>query len=258
MPYQKSLDRLQNILTELRAKCPWDKKQTIHTLSTQTIEELYELIDAIAQENWDNIKEELGDLLLHLLFYSKIATEQNQFSLAEVIEQVCNKLVRRHPHIYEMVQVKDETEVKKNWEQLKLKEGKKSIFEGVPQALPALVKAYRLQDKAKQIGFDWDNTDDVYAKFQEEWKELQEALANKNKDATEEELGDVLFSIINYARHIGVNPEQALERTNQKFKKRFELMEELVMDEDKKLNNMSLIEMDKYWVMAKNKLKSNI
>lgn len=252
--YPQSLERLQNILNELRAKCPWDKKQTIHSLSTQTIEELYELIDAIALEDWKNIQEEIGDLLLHLLFYAKIATEQGKFAWSDVVEQVCNKLVRRHPHIYETLQVKDEQEVKKNWEQIKLKEGKKSIFEGVPNALPALVKAYRLQDKAKQVGFDWDNRADVYAKVEEELHELKEAIESSKQEEMEAELGDVLFSIINYARHIGVNPEHALEKTNQKFKKRFELMETMTNEANLELHKMSLAEMDTFWTKAKNAL----
>lgn len=253
--YSQSLLRLQNILNELRAKCPWDKKQTIHSLSTQTIEELYELVDAIAAENWENIKEEIGDLLLHLLFYTKIAEEQNQFELGDVIEQLCNKLVRRHPHIYETLQIKDEAEVKKNWEQLKLKEGKKSIFEGVPNSLPAIVKAFRLQDKAKQVGFDWSDATDVYAKVQEEINELEEAIESKQQEEMEAEFGDVLFSLINYARHLGINPEQALEKTNHKFKTRFQLMEILVTEDQKRLPEMNLEEMDSYWEQAKTKLK---
>lgn len=253
--YHNSLDRLKNIVHELRAKCPWDKKQTISSLSTQTIEELYELIDAINNEDWEHIKEELGDILLHLVFYAEIATEQNQFTLESVIEKICNKLVRRHPHIYDSLLVKDEAEVKKNWEQLKLKEGKKSIFEGVPKGLPALVKAYRLQDKAKQVGFDWDNTGDVKNKIHEELNELEDAIEHNNADQVFEELGDVLFSIINYARHIGVDPEKALEHTNSKFKNRFELMEQMIQKDDNSLANMNIKEMDVYWEKAKQELK---
>lgn len=254
--YNNSIDRLKDILYELRAKCPWDKKQTIHSLSTQTIEELYELIDAIATEDWNNIKEELGDLLLHLMFYSRIAEEKGLFGWQDVIESVCNKLVRRHPHIYETVQVKDEAEVKQNWEQLKLKEGKKSVLQGVPNALPALVKAYRIQDKAKQVGFDWDNMQDVLDKVKEEINELQEAINDKNPDAIESEFGDVMFSLVNYGRHLNVNPEQALERTNTKFKRRFEFMETIISEEAKDMKAMNLEELDLYWNKAKAALQS--
>lgn len=195
MNYAQSFERLQNILAELREKCPWDKKQTIQSLRVQTIEELYELTDAITDENWQGIKEELGDLLLHIVFYSRIGTEQGQFTIGDVIASVCNKLVARHPHIYDSVQVADEEEVKQNWEQLKLKEGRKSVMSGVPVSLPAIVKALRLQDKAKQVGFEWDTKEQVYEKVEEELGELKEAIALKNQEEVEEEFGDLLFLI---------------------------------------------------------------
>lgn len=253
--YHTSIARLQDILDELREKCPWDKKQTIHSLSTQTIEELYELTDALAAEDWNNIKEELGDLLLHLLFYSKIAAEQQQFGWADVIENVCNKLVRRHPHIFETLQVQDEAEVKKNWEQLKLAEGKKSVMQGVPAGLPALVKAYRIQDKARQVGFDWDDIGDVLAKVHEELGELSEAITQTDPEAIVSEFGDVLFALVNYGRHLKIDPEHALEKTNKKFKARFELMEDQIREDHREMKGMSLQEMDRYWEQAKRKLQ---
>lgn len=256
MAYYNSIDRLIHILEELREKCPWDKKQTIHSLSTQTIEELYELTDAIIHEDWEHIKEEIGDLLLHLLFYSKIASEGGHFGFEDVIENICNKLVARHPHIYDTLQLENETEVKKNWERLKLKEGKKSVLEGVPNSLPALVKAYRLQDKAKQVGFDWDEATDVFAKIKEEIAELEVAMAQKNKAEMTAEMGDVLFSIINFARHLDINPEQALEQTNIKFKNRFQKMETLILEDQKALATLALPEMDEYWNKAKQLLAS--
>ncbi len=251
MNYSGSLDRLQNILNELREKCPWDKKQTIHSLSTQTIEELYELTDVIIAEDWKGIKEELGDLLLHILFYSKIGTEQGQFTFSDVVASVSNKLVARHPHIYDHVSVQDDKEVKQNWEKIKLKEGRKSVLSGVPNALPAMVKALRLQDKAKQVGFEWDNKEQVYAKVEEEMQELKEALAEKTQEAVEEEFGDLLFSLVNYARFIDVDPERALEQTNRKFKSRFEQMEVLAEADQKKLHDLSLEEMDALWNKVK-------
>ncbi len=251
MNYSDSLDRLQNILNELREKCPWDKKQTIHSLSTQTIEELYELTDVIIAEDWKGIKEELGDLLLHILFYSKIGTEQGQFTFSDVVASVSNKLVARHPHIYDHVSVQDDKEVKQNWEKIKLKEGRKSVLSGVPNALPAMVKALRLQDKAKQVGFEWDNKEQVYAKVEEEMQELKEALAEKTQEAVEEEFGDLLFSLVNYARFIDVDPERALEQTNRKFKSRFEQMEVLAEADQKKLHDLSLEEMDALWNKVK-------
>lgn len=253
MSYAQSFERLQNILAELREKCPWDKKQTIQSLRIQTIEELYELADAITDEHWQGIKEELGDLLLHIVFYSRIGAEQGRFTIGEVIESVCNKLVARHPHIYAKVQVEDEEQVKQNWEQIKLKEGRKSVLSGVPASLPAMVKALRLQDKAKQVGFEWDNKEQVYEKVEEELAELKEALALKEQAEIEEEFGDLLFSLVNYARFIHVDPENALERTNKKFKARFEQMEQLAADSGKQLQHMNLEEMDALWNEVKRK-----
>lgn len=247
MNYAESFERLQHILAELREKCPWDKKQTIQSLRIQTIEELYELTDAITEENWQGIKEELGDLLLHIVFYSRIGAEQGQFTIGEVIASVCNKLVARHPHIYAKVQVENEDEVKQNWEQLKLKEGRKSVLSGVPASLPAMVKALRLQDKAKQVGFEWDNKEQVYEKVEEELAELKEAIALKSQEDVEEEFGDLLFSLVNYARFIKVDPENALEKTNKKFKFRFEQMELLAAASGKQLQQMDLQEMDALW-----------
>jgi MazG family protein len=257
MNYSGSLERLQNILNELREKCPWDKKQTIHSLRTQTIEELYELTDVIIAEDWKGIKEELGDLLLHILFYSKIGAEQGQFTINDVIESVSNKLVSRHPHIYDHVSVEDDQEVKQNWEKIKLKEGRKSVLSGVPNALPAMVKALRLQDKAKQVGFEWDNKEQVYAKVEEEMGELKEALEHKTQDDVKEEFGDLLFSLVNYARFIDVDPESALEQTNRKFKSRFEQMEVLAEADSKKLHDLNLQEMDALWNKVKLKEKTS-
>lgn len=248
MTYHNSLDRLINILNELREKCPWDKKQTIHSLRSNTIEELYELMDGIQEENWDNIKEELGDILLHILFYSKLADEQHHFNINDVIESVANKLVRRHPHIYENIQLDDADAVKKNWEKLKLKEGKKSVLSGVPKALPAITKAYRLQDKAKQVGFEWDNKEDVWRKVEEEINEFKSAQSLADK---EEEFGDVLFSLINYARFEQIDPEKALEITNNKFKTRFEYIETQCNLKGLDINELSLEEMDVFWDEAK-------
>lgn len=246
-----TFNRLVTIMNELREQCPWDKKQTIHTLKPMTLEEVYELTDAISQENWQDIKEELGDVLLHIVFYSKIATEQKQFSIEEVINQVCDKLERRHPHIYGEVKVKDAEEVKKNWEQIKLKEGKKSLLSGLPNSLPAILKATRMQEKAKQVGFEWEKKEDVWAKVQEEMNELQEAVSKNDTSAIEDEMGDVLFSLVNYARFLNVDCETALEKTNKKFKYRFTKMEEIAANNNKHLKDMSLAEMDALW----NKIK---
>ncbi len=250
-PYNRSLARLVQVMDELRDKCPWDKKQTIQSLRPQSIEELYELADAITDENWQGIKEELGDILLHIVFYAKIGKEQQQFDLGDVIESVCNKLVARHPHIYESVQVKDDAEVKQNWEKLKLKEGRKSVLSGVPNALPAIVKAWRLQDKAKQVGFEWDNKEQVYEKVEEELAELKQAISNQSQDEIEDEFGDVLFSLVNYSRFLNVDPESALDKTNRKFKSRFQKMEEMAEQAGRKLHDMSLTEMDELWNIAK-------
>lgn len=241
------INRLINIMNELREKCPWDKKQTIHTLRQQTIEETFELADAITDKDWQNIKEELGDLLLHIVFYSKIAEEEKQFSLKEVINDICEKLIKRHPHIYGSVKVNDEEDVKRNWEQIKLSEGKKSILSGVPKSLPAMVKAMRLQEKAKQVGFEWETKEQVWEKIEEEKKELLDAVKKGNNKHIEEEAGDLFFSVINYVRFLQVDAENALELTNKKFIKRFTLMEELAAQNGHNLVDMSLQEMDAMW-----------
>jgi len=256
MQYNKSLDRLLQIMEALRAQCPWDQKQTIESLRPLTIEETYELCDAIIKKDWNGLKEELGDVLLHLVFYAKIASEQNQFNFNDVIEAVCNKLVYRHPHIYSNVKVSNEQEVKENWEKLKQKERKKSVLSGVPEALPALIKALRIQDKSKQVGFEWDTTAQVQAKVMEELAELNEAMEENNQDHIEEEFGDVLFSLVNYARFIGISPESALAKTNLKFLNRFQLMEQLIETDAKDIGEMNLEEMDLYWEQAKIKLKN--
>lgn len=241
------LDRLLTIMNELREKCPWDKKQTIQSLRQQTIEETYELADAITDKDWNAIREELGDLLLHIVFYSKIATEEKMFSINEVIDDICEKLIKRHPHVYEDVRLANDEEVKRNWEQLKLKEGKKSVLSGLPKTLPALVKAMRLQEKAKQVGFEWNNKEDVWKKVEEEQAELAEAIMNGKQQQVEEEAGDMLFSIVNYLRFLNVDAENALEITNKKFIRRFTIMEEQAKRQDKDLNGMSLAEMDAMW-----------
>ncbi|GAO43154.1 nucleoside triphosphate pyrophosphohydrolase [Flavihumibacter petaseus] len=239
--------QLVQIMEELREQCPWDRKQTIHTLRQQSIEELYELADAISTSDWKGIKEELGDLFLHLVFYAKIGTEQNQFTLDEVLNGICEKLIRRHPHIYGDVEVKDAEEVKKNWEQLKLKEGKTSVLSGVPQSLPATVKAMRLQEKAKQVGFEWDNREQVWDKVEEEMQELHAAVASGDQEHAEEEFGDLVFSLINYARFLHLDAENALERTNRKFIHRFTAMEARAAALGKSLRDMTLTEMDALW-----------
>jgi XTP/dITP diphosphohydrolase len=242
-----NINKLVEIMDELREKCPWDKKQNVHTLRQQTIEETYELADAITAKDWNGIKEELGDLLLHIVFYSKIGTEKNQFSLQEVIDGVCEKLIKRHPHIYGDVKVENEEDVKKNWEQIKLAEGKKSVLSGVPKSLPAMVKAMRIQEKAKQVGFEWANKEEVWEKVEEEKRELLDAVASGNKEHIEEESGDLFFSVINYVRFLKVDAENALQLTNQKFMKRFTMMEQQVEKNGKHLNEMTLEEMDAVW-----------
>jgi XTP/dITP diphosphohydrolase len=234
-------------MDELRAQCPWDQKQTIDTLRQMTLEETYELADAITEHNWQHIREELGDLLLHIVFYAKIGTEQNQFTVTDVIEGICQKLIDRHPHIYGNVQVKDEEDVKRNWEKLKLKEGKKSVLSGVPKTLPALVKAMRLQEKAKQVGFEWEHRDQVWEKVKEEEKELQEAIEEGEQSKVEEEFGDLLFSLVNFARFLNIDAENALEVTNKKFIRRFTKMESSALSRGKDLSAMSLEEMDAIW-----------
>tara|TARA_B100000809_G_scaffold265865_1_gene326138 strand:- start:9535 stop:10296 length:762 start_codon:yes stop_codon:yes gene_type:complete len=245
-----AFERLLNIMDELREKCPWDKKQTMQTLRHLTIEESYELTDAILDNDLEEVKKELGDLMLHIVFYSKIASETKEFNIADVMNGICEKLIHRHPHIYGDVEVADEEEVKRNWEKLKLKEGKESVLEGVPKSLPALVKAMRIQEKARGIGFDWDNETQVWDKVKEEVEELQVELDAKS-DKIEDEFGDVLFSLINYSRFINVNPETALEKTNKKFINRFQYMERETNKEGKELSEMSLEEMDVYWEKAK-------
>jgi XTP/dITP diphosphohydrolase len=245
-----AFERLLNIMDELRAQCPWDKKQTLESLRHLTIEEVYELGDAIIKGDMQELKMEIGDLLLHMVFYAKIASEQSEFDIADSLNGICEKLISRHPHIYGDVKVANEDEVKANWEKLKLKEGKKSVLEGVPQGLPALVKASRIQDKARGVGFDWEHAHQVWEKVQEELEEFKiEADADSNK--MEEEFGDVLFSLINYARFKGINPEDALERTNRKFIKRFQYLETESAKDGKKLGEMTLDEMDVYWNRAK-------
>ncbi len=239
-------------MDDLREKCPWDKKQTIDTLRPMTIEETYELADAITNKDWQNLKEELGDLLLHILFYSKIGTEQNQFTLTDVIEGICNKLIVRHPHIYGDVKVNDEEDVKRNWEKIKLKEGKKtSVLSGVPASLPAIVKAARIQEKAKQVGFEWETKEDVWKKVEEEMGELHEAMATGNTDDIEAEFGDILFSLVNYARFLRIDAEGVLERTNKKFIYRFTKMEQEAKSEGRELTDMTLQEMDAIWNRVK-------
>ena len=247
----KAFDRLLTIMDELREQCPWDQKQTMETLRPLTIEETYELGDAILDADLYEVKGELGDLLLHILFYSRIASETNDFDISDVINGICKKLIHRHPHIYSDVKVKDETEVKQNWENLKLKEGKLSVLQGVPKSLPALVKACRIQEKVAGVGFDWEHSDQVWSKVEEEIGELKEEIVNKNQDAIEDEFGDVLFSLINYARFLNINPENALERTNKKFIKRFQYLEKKARGLQKSLSEMTLAEMDIYWDKAK-------
>lgn len=248
MKSEKSdISTLVNIMDELREKCPWDKKQTIHTLRQQTIEETYELVDAITDKDWNGIKEELGDLLLHITFYSKIAAEQNKFTLQEVIDGICRKLIKRHPHIYGDVIVNNDEDVKKNWEQIKLAEGKKSVLGGVPKSLPAMVKAMRVQDKVKQVGFEWATKEQVWEKVEEEKIELSEALESGNADHIEDEAGDLLFSIINYIRFLKIDAENALERTNKKFINRFTKMEEAIQRKGLDMSKMTLAEMDAVW-----------
>jgi XTP/dITP diphosphohydrolase len=239
--------KLVTIMDELREQCPWDRKQTIETLRPLTIEETYELADAITDSNWLHIREELGDLFLHLLFYARIAKEQDQFTLTEVLEGISKKLIHRHPHIYGDVKVQDEEEVKRNWEKLKMKEGKKSVLSGVPRSLPSMIKAIRIQEKVKQVGFEWDHKEQVLEKIQEEMQELQEAVASNDTSKMEEELGDVLFSVINYARFLQVDADLALERTNHKFMQRFTLLEEEALRGGKQLSEMTLEEMDAIW-----------
>jgi XTP/dITP diphosphohydrolase len=247
----QSFDRLLTIMDELREQCPWDQKQTMETLRSLTIEETYELGDAILDKDLQEVKNELGDLLLHIVFYAKIGSETKDFDISDVINSICEKLIHRHPHIYSDVVVKDEAEVKQNWENLKLKEGKTSVLQGVPKSLPALVKASRIQEKVAGVGFDWEHPEQVWEKVEEELGELKLEVENKNQDAVEDEFGDVLFSLINYARFLDINPENALERTNKKFIKRFQYLETKAKSLQKSLSEMTLAEMDVYWEEAK-------
>ncbi|MGB0376736.1 MAG: nucleoside triphosphate pyrophosphohydrolase [Flavobacteriaceae bacterium] len=250
----EAVDRLLTIMDELREQCPWDRKQTYESLRHLTIEETYELGDAILNQNLNEIKNELGDLLLHIIFYAKIGSETADFDLGDVATSIAEKLIRRHPHIYGDVQVADEEEVKKNWEALKLKEGKKSVFEGVPRSLPSLVKAHRLQEKASGIGFDWPDAKGVLSKIQEEIQELREAVGQQEDSAIEAEFGDVMFSLVNYARFKNINPETALERTNKKFIQRIQLMEQEAEQQGTDLQSLNLDQMEALWQEAKKKL----
>lgn len=253
-----AFQRLLTVMNTLRTDCPWDRKQTMQTLRMLTIEEMYELADAILENRTQEIKGELGDLLMHIVFYAKIAEEQQDFTITDVLNGICDKLITRHPHIYGDIDVKDDQDVKANWEQIKLKEGNTSVLGGVPQSLPALVKAHRIQDKVRGVGFDWEDKQEVWKKVEEELAEFKEEFdIHENKaidlDKAESEFGDLLFSLINYARHVGINPENALEKTNKKFIARFTYLESRATQEDKVLGDMTLEEMDKYWNEAKSK-----
>lgn len=248
---QNAFGRLLTIMDELREKCPWDRKQTMQSLRHLTIEEVYELADAVLEDNRDEVKKELGDILLHIVFYAKIASETGSFDIKGVIDSLCEKIIHRHPHIYGDVQVADEAEVSRNWEKLKLKEGKISVLEGVPVSLPAMVKALRIQDKAKASGFDWEQTEQVWEKVEEEISELRKEIVDGRQEKVEEEFGDVLFAMVNYARFLGVNPEDALEKTNRKFIRRFRFMEDRLREKGLKFSEMTLPEMDVYWNRAK-------
>lgn len=249
-----AFERLLNIMDELREKCPWDKKQTFETLRPLTIEETYELADAITDNDLASIKGEIGDLFLHMVFYCKLGEEQKVFDVTSVLNAICEKLITRHPHIYGDVVAESEEEVKNNWEKIKLKEGRKSVLEGVPSSLPAMVKASRIQEKVKGIGFEWDNKEDVWDKVKEELEEFYQEQ-QKNSKEMEDEFGDVLFSLINYARFVNINPENALAKTNSKFINRFKLMEELILKDQKGIENLTLSEMDVYWDIAKKQLR---
>ena len=250
---KEAFARLLKIMDELRAQCPWDMKQTMDSLRYLTIEEMYELSDAIIEKDMKEIKKELGDILLHIVFYSKIASETNDFTITEVINGLCDKMIERHPHIYGDVKVAGEEDVKRNWEQIKLKAGNKSVLEGVPKGLPALVKSMRIQEKARGVGFDWEHKEQVWEKVNEELHEFKAEVENnpENAEKLEDEFGDVLFALINYARFNNINPEDALERTNRKFIKRFQYMEQKITEQGKQLSDCKLEEMDKYWNEAK-------
>lgn len=243
----KAFERLLDIMDDLREKCPWDKKQTFQSLKHLTVEEVYELNDAISENNTNEIKKELGDLLLHIVFYAKIGSETNDFDIADVCHAISEKLISRHPHIYGDAVANDEQAVKENWEKLKLKEGNKSVLSGVPQSLPAIIKAYRIQDKVKGVGFDWNNKEDVWQKVEEELNEFKVEVANNDFENQEQEFGDVLFALINYARFCNINPEEALNKTNNKFINRFTKMEELIKNDSKTIGDLPLNELDSYW-----------
>jgi XTP/dITP diphosphohydrolase len=243
--------RLLEIMDTLREKCPWDRKQTFESLRHLTIEETYELSEAISTGNYEELKKELGDVLLHIVFYAKIASEQNRFNISEVINTLCDKLIFRHPHVYGTTEAADEEAVKQNWEKIKLKEGNKTVLGGVPDGLPAMIKAMRIQEKARAVGFDWDNKEQVWEKLQEEISEFRAECESGNQELMEQELGDVLFSVINYARFVGLNPEDALEKTNRKFKHRFSYMEKRINESGKSFGDLTLKEMDVYWNEAK-------
>lgn len=247
------IDKLVVIMNELREKCPWDKKQTIDSLRQQTVEELYELTDVLESKDWKGIKEELGDMLMHIIFYSKIAQEENHFQIQDVINGICEKLIQRHPHIYGDVKVENAEDVKKNWERIKLKEGKKGVMSGIPGTMPSLIKSMRIQEKAAKVGFEWENRDDVWKKVEEEKSELLEALEQKDNASVEAEAGDLLFSIVNYIRFLKIDADKALKLTNEKFLNRFAEMENAAMEKDKTLPEMSLQEMDQIW----NEIKSH-
>ena len=255
----QAFGRLLDIMDDLRAQCPWDMKQTMESLRHLTIEETYELSEAILNDDLQDVKTELGDILLHLVFYAKIAAEKKAFDIADVLNGICDKLIYRHPHIYGDLEVQDELEVKRNWEKLKLKEkgGKSSVLEGVPNSLPALVKAVRIQDKVRGVGFDWSNKKDVWAKVKEELEEFEVEVEIGNTDKMEAEYGDLIFSLVNYSRHLDINPEDALEHTNKKFIARFQKMEKLIFLDEKTLSEMTLTEMDLYWEKAKSSISGN-
>jgi XTP/dITP diphosphohydrolase len=252
-PRLKAFERLLDIMDDLREKCPWDREQTMESLRHLTIEETYELGDAILNNDLEEVKKELGDLALHIVFYAKIGTEKGAFDMADVLNGICEKLINRHPHIYGDVVADTPEKVKQNWEQIKLKEGRKSVLEGVPKGLPSLVKAQRIQDKAAGVGFDWETTDQVWEKVEEELAEMRHEVAVNDKDKTEQEMGDVFFALVNYARFVGVNPEDALERTNKKFINRFKYMEDEIKADGKAMKDMTLAELDGYWDKAKAK-----
>ncbi|KZE78461.1 nucleoside triphosphate pyrophosphohydrolase [Myroides marinus] len=247
----QAVGRLLDILDELRVKCPWDKKQTFESLKNLSVEEMYELVDAITEGDTDEMKKELGDLLMHIVFYAKIGSEQSLFDIKDIADSISDKLIFRHPHIYGDVEVNSEKEVLENWEKLKLKEGNKSVLAGVPKALPALIKAYRIQQKASGVGFDWDNLNDVWNKVEEEIEEFKIEVAKDNKELMEEEFGDILFSLINYARHQGIDPEKALAQSNSKFISRFNKVEELVNNQNNGFDNVTPEILDQYWNLAK-------